>query len=140
MYFARPGQQGFQIAIFGDELGGGFHADAGDAGNIVARISRERLGVETVLAVHAPLSLLTLALAWAIGIMLGFTLLFSALFYRAERITWRTVAAVLLVVPSVIYVAYNRSTFALALAIVFIVIVKHRGNISRIIHRVEEKV
>lgn len=33
---------------------------------------------EVVLSVHAPLGLLTMALAWAVGIILGFTLLFHA--------------------------------------------------------------
>jgi hypothetical protein len=33
---------------------------------------------ESVLSVHAPLGLLTMALAWAVGIILGFTLLFHA--------------------------------------------------------------
>jgi len=33
---------------------------------------------ETVLGAHAPLGLLTMALAWAVGLVLGFTLLFEA--------------------------------------------------------------
>jgi hypothetical protein len=36
------------------------------------------LNREAVLSLHAPLGLLTMALAWAIGIILGFTLLFHA--------------------------------------------------------------
>jgi hypothetical protein len=37
-----------------------------------------RLDRESVLAVHAPLGLLTMALAWAIGIIFGFAMIFSA--------------------------------------------------------------
>ena len=45
----------------------------------VAVADRTRyLDREVVLGAHAPLGLLTMALAWAIGIMLGFTLLFAA--------------------------------------------------------------
>ena len=43
-----------------------------------SRQSARIFDAETVLAVHAPLGLLTLALAWAVGIILGFTLLFDA--------------------------------------------------------------
>jgi len=44
----------------------------------LARHTRH-LDREVVLGVHAPLGLLTMALAWAFGIMLGFTLIFHAL-------------------------------------------------------------
>ncbi|MFV2063485.1 MAG: hypothetical protein ACC726_08220 [Chloroflexota bacterium] len=43
-----------------------------------SRLSTRHLSQEDVLAVHAPLGLLTLALTWALGIMLGFALLFDA--------------------------------------------------------------
>jgi len=43
----------------------------------IARHSR-RLEKESVLSIHAPLGLLTMAVAWAVGIMFGFTLLFDA--------------------------------------------------------------
>jgi len=41
-------------------------------------LSARWLDRETALSVHAPLGLMAMALAWAIGIMLGFTLLFAA--------------------------------------------------------------
>jgi hypothetical protein len=41
-------------------------------------LSDRFLDREVALSVHAPLGLLTMALAWAVGIMLGFTLLFAA--------------------------------------------------------------
>jgi len=44
----------------------------------ISRRSSRVFETETVLAVHAPLGLLLLALAWALGIMSGFTLLFHA--------------------------------------------------------------
>ena len=39
----RAGQQRFQVAIFGDELGGGLDADPGDAGDVVGGIPGQRL-------------------------------------------------------------------------------------------------
>jgi len=44
----------------------------------LSRLSSKHFDREAVLAVHAPLGLLTLALSWALGIMLGFALLFDA--------------------------------------------------------------
>lgn len=41
-------------------------------------LSDRHIDRELVLGLHAPLGLLTLALAWALGIILGFTLLFEA--------------------------------------------------------------
>ena len=44
----------------------------------LSRLSSRFFDRETVLSVHAPLGLLTLAVTWAIGIMIGFTLIFRA--------------------------------------------------------------
>ena len=50
---AGPGQQRFQIAIFGDELGGRLDADAGRAGHVVGRVARQRLHVDDLVRRHA---------------------------------------------------------------------------------------
>ena len=51
--FGRAGQQRFEIAIFGDELGRRLDADAGDARHIVDRVARERLDVDDLVRRHA---------------------------------------------------------------------------------------
>ena len=40
------GQDGFKVAEFGDQLGGGFGADAGHAGNVVDAVADQGLGVD----------------------------------------------------------------------------------------------
>ena len=42
----RPRQQRFEVAIFGDELGGGLDADAGNARHVVDRVARQRLDID----------------------------------------------------------------------------------------------
>ena len=44
----------------------------------LSRLSDKYLDREMVLGMHAPLGLLTMALAWAVGIILGFALIFEA--------------------------------------------------------------
>ena len=44
----------------------------------LSRLSDKHLDREMLLGMHAPLGLLTMALAWAVGIILGFALLFEA--------------------------------------------------------------
>ena len=47
--FAGACEQGFEIAEVGDELGGGFDADAGNAGDIIDGIACERLDIDDFL-------------------------------------------------------------------------------------------
>ena len=47
------GQQGFEVAIFVDELGGGLHADARRARHIVGGIARQRLHIHNPIGRHA---------------------------------------------------------------------------------------
>ena len=47
------GQQRFEVAILGDELGRGLDADAGDARHVVDRVARQRLDVDDLVGRHA---------------------------------------------------------------------------------------
>ena len=49
----RAGEQRFEIAIFGDELGRRLDANAGDARHIVHRVARQRLDVDDLIGRHA---------------------------------------------------------------------------------------
>ena len=51
--FGRPREQGIQVAVSLNELGRGFHADAGDAGNVVRGIAGQGLYVNHTLRAHA---------------------------------------------------------------------------------------
>ena len=51
--FRRARQQRFEIAIFGDELRAGLHADARNARNVIDRIARQRLHVDHPVRLHA---------------------------------------------------------------------------------------
>ena len=52
---AGPGQEGFEVAILGDELGRRLHPDAGHARHIVDRIADQGLHVDDLLGRHAEL-------------------------------------------------------------------------------------
>ena len=51
--FGRPREQGIQIAVGVNELGRGFHADAGNPGDVVRGIAGQGLHVHHVLRAHA---------------------------------------------------------------------------------------
>ncbi len=51
--FAGALQEGFEVAIFGDQLRRGLDADAGNAGNVVGGIAGQRLHLDHLLRRHA---------------------------------------------------------------------------------------
>ena len=50
--FRSARQQRFEIAIFGDELGAGLDADAGNARHIVNTVARQRLHIDNLVGLH----------------------------------------------------------------------------------------
>ena len=52
---AGAGEEGVEVAVFGDELGGGLDADAGGAGDVVDRVAGEGLDVDDAVGADAEL-------------------------------------------------------------------------------------